>query len=59
MKQDVIRIQATILIPYNPQTWGDTHRAEQLAGELMADVQNADGVTLDVWKAKKTRVGVE
>ena len=59
MKTDCIRITATILIPFDAATWGDTHRAEQLASKLMADVQNADGVTLDKWQAKKTRVEAE
>ena len=59
MKQDCIKITAVILVPFDPDKWGDTHRAEQLAGKLMADVQAAEGVVLDKWAARKCRVEAE
>ena len=59
MKQHVIKITAVLLIPYDPDKWGDTHRAEQIASGLMKTVQDAEGVTLDEWRARKTKVDAE
>ena len=59
MRQDCIKVQATLLIPYDGDKFGDTGRAEELAQQIEAYLKEHDGVTVDVFRAKKTRVGVE
>lgn len=59
MKQPVIKITATLLIPYDPDKFGDTGRAEAIAVEIESCMRNQDGVTVDEWRCKKTSVGME
>jgi len=58
MKQDCIKITIQLLVPYEPNTFGDTHRAEQLASDVKADL-GREGIVVDVFRAKKTRVSME
>jgi hypothetical protein len=59
MKTACIKIQATLIIPYDADKYGDTGRAEELAMKIDADLTNMDGVTVDVFRAKKCRVEAE
>lgn len=54
MKQHCIKITATLLIPYDPDTRGDTGRAEDLEVALLDDLTGR--ATVDRWQAKKTVV---
>lgn len=57
MKQDCIKITAVILLPFSPDVFGDTDRAEKLAQKIQNDMEQC--ATIDKWLAKKCRVEAE
>lgn len=56
MRQDCIKITATLLIPYTKNQFGATAAAEKIALDLEAYVSTNEAVTVDSWKAKHTSV---
>lgn len=59
MKQHVIKITTTLLIPYDPNKWGETGLAENEANEIHNALKAMDRVTIDKFQAKKCRVDAE
>ncbi len=50
----VIKIRATIYIPYDADTFGETTKAENRALELEKSVRTFPGVTMGGWVVTKT-----